>query len=116
MNISIGSPDTLLTCGRITSTTKTFNEQTNIEQVREYVCDTFGSDLPNSYRIVYYDTEMMSFVDLEDKLQNGINPFQLNSSAGAQDTSSSTNSIQLFILDNLSRKSDIRSQTGRNDY
>jgi hypothetical protein len=110
--MSIGSFVTLILCGRVTSTTKRFNQQTNIEQVREYVRHSFGSDLPQSYRIVCYDAELMSFVDLEEHLRNGSSLFQSNSSVGVEETTSISNSIQLFIVDN---NSDIRSRIGRHD-
>jgi len=116
MDLSNKSFDTLVICGTMTTSTKKFNGQTNIEQIREYVCHSFPSNLPQSYRIVYYDTMSMSFVDLEDQLRNEVNPFQMNPSIGVQDIDSMPSSIHLFVVQNSSIESDIRSQSGRNNY
>jgi len=109
MDLSNESREALLICGSLTSVTKRFNEQTNIDQVNEYIRQEFDSNLPTSYRIVYYDITTMSMVNLGDQLQNGLTPFQLNSSIGVQSTTSTPNCIHLYIV------SDTHSQTGKNN-
>jgi hypothetical protein len=116
MDLSNESFDTLITCGRMTTSMRKFNEQTTIEQIHEYVCKSFCSSRPTLYRIVYYDTTIMSCVGLEEQLRNGMNPFQMNLSVGVQNIDSMPSSIQLFVISNLSKNSDIRSQIGRNNY
>ncbi len=108
MDSSNDSCDALLICGGLTAFTKRFNQQTNIDQVNEYIHQEFDLSLPQSYRIVYYDITTMSFVNLEDQLQNGLNPFELNSSNGVQSTTSTTDCIRLYIVSNT------HSHTGKN--
>ncbi|CAF4040392.1 unnamed protein product [Rotaria sordida] len=81
----------------MTGLTRTFNERTNIEQVNEYVRQSFCSSLPQSYRIIYYDTTTMSLVDLEDQLRNRLNPFQSNSSIAMQNIPMCT---RLYVVNN----------------
>jgi hypothetical protein len=97
MDPSNGLYGTLLICGNQTKITRKFNEQTTIEQVCEYVSQSFDTSLPTSYRIVYYDPTTMSFVNLEHQLQNGFNPFQLNSSMGVRNR---TDRIYLYVVSN----------------
>jgi hypothetical protein len=104
MDPSNGLCDTLLICGNQAKITRKFNEQTEIEQVCEYASQSFDTSLPTSYRIVYYDPTTMSFVNLEDQLRNGFNPFQLNSSMGVRNT---TDCIHLYVVSNS------RSQNGK---
>lgn len=108
MDPSNESCNTLLTCGSVTMN-PTFNDQTKVEDIRKYVCQTFHTSLPNTYQIVYYDPTKMLFVNLEDQLRNGFNPFQLNSSIGVQSTTSSTADIHLYVVSN------IHSQTGKSN-
>jgi len=100
MDSSNKSCDTLLKCGSLSTHTKTFNRETKIEQVHDHVRQFFDSNLPNSYEIVYYDTTTMSFVNLEDQLQNGLNPFELNSSTGVESTTSPIDCIRLYVVSN----------------
>ena len=106
------SNDILITCGTMDISTRKFNEQTKIEHVRKFISESFSSISLNSYRIVYYDTSTMSFVDLEDQLRNGFNPFQSNSSTSVESTSTMPTGIRLFVVKNSS----INPQTGRNSY
>jgi hypothetical protein len=110
------SVETLIICGNTAMNTKKFNEQTGINQVHEIVRQSFSSNLLNSYRIQYYDTATMLFVDLEDQLRNGINPFQSNSTTGVQDVASPPSCIHLFVVNNSRVNSNNRSATGRKNY
>ena len=97
MDLPTGSVEILITCGKLAAT-KNFNEQTTIEQVHTAVHQAFHFNLSNPYRIVYYDVTAMIFVDLENQLRQGINPFQRISTNGIQDTTSPPNNIQLFVV------------------
>ena len=90
--------DTLLVCGNLTGATESFNEQTKIEEVHDYVQRVFDGSLPESYRIVYYDPTTMSFVNLENQLRDGLNPFPINPSHGVQSTTSAMNCIRLYVV------------------
>lgn len=108
MDLSNKSCDTLFICGSISAATKIFNEQTQIEQIYEFSHETFGTNLPKSYHIVYYDTKTMSFVNLEDQLQHDLNPFQSNTSNSVESTTNSPTCIHLYIVSNT------RLRTGKN--
>lgn len=102
--------DNLFICGDLKGTTSKFNEnETTIEQVYEYVRQSFQGSLPASYRIVYYDSKTMSFVNLKKQLQNGSNPFYMNSSNGVQSTTSTPDCIRFYIVSNT------HSQLGSDD-
>jgi hypothetical protein len=110
MDLSNKSCDVLFICGSIRATTKQFNEQTQIEQIHEFSHKAFGTNLPKSYQIVYYDTKTMSFVNLEDQLQHELNPFQSNTSTSVESITNSPNCIHLYIVSNT------RLRTGKNQY
>lgn len=104
MDLSNKSCDILIKCGNLTGGPKKFNEQTTIEQIHKYISEEFGKNLPSSYQIVYYDTKSMSFIDLEDQLLHGSNPFQSHLSFGVESTTYSSNSIHFYIIANTSVK------------
>ena len=89
--------NTLLICGNITKVTERFNDQTSFRDVYDHVQQAFGTHLPESYRIVYYDPTRMSLIDLEDQLRNGASPFQINSSPGVRSITSMTDCLRLYI-------------------
>jgi len=84
---------------------KKFNEKTRIKQVNDYLRQSFHGNLPESYRIVYYDTTKMSFVNLENQLRNESNPFQTNSSDGVRSTTSTIDCIRLYVVSNTNSQS-----------
>ncbi|UJR14563.1 hypothetical protein I4U23_001559 [Adineta vaga] len=112
MEISNSSLDTLVTYGRttITITTRQLNDLKNSKEIRACLCRLFSMDLPNSYRIIYYNPITMTFVDLDNQLQQGISPFQMRSSVGVRDLESVSSSIHLFITKDLTINTDLQSQ------
>ncbi len=111
MAIPNGSVEILITCGN-TAVIRKFNEQTNIGQVHAIVLQEFRSNLLHPYRIMYYDTTTQSFVDLEDQLRNGINPFQLNPTIGVQDAASPSENVRLYVVNRSPSNSSTGSPIG----
>lgn len=81
----------LISCGCSQKTADEFHSETTYEQIQEYVEQSFRELLPKSYRIKYYDSTCLLFVDLQEQIQNGNHPFQ-NQSTNVN------NCPQLFVV------------------
>lgn len=96
--------NTMFICGNVNGVTERFNVQTTINQVNDYVRQSFQNHLPDSYRIVYYDSRRMLMTDLENQFQNGSNPFQINSSDSVRSSTAMTECLRLYIVANRSSR------------
>ncbi|CAF1323147.1 unnamed protein product [Adineta ricciae] len=89
--------ETFITNGCTTILTRELDSLTHLKQIRECLHRLFSTDLPDSYRIVYYDQNTSMFADLEDQLQQGLSPFPVSESANVEDRANVLHKVHLYI-------------------
>ncbi|CAF4088459.1 unnamed protein product, partial [Rotaria sp. Silwood1] len=57
MTLSHQTINTYINCGSDKRHTTNLNNQSNIDQIHEHIRDLFGSHLPKSYYLTFYNNE-----------------------------------------------------------
>ncbi len=77
MIFSDQSIQTIINCGRQKHLTTNFNDRSSIDQIHEQVRYLCGSDIPNSYCLLFYNDEIKKFMKLnQNQLEAEVNPFR----------------------------------------
>ncbi|CAF1176210.1 unnamed protein product [Rotaria sp. Silwood1] len=113
MTLSHQTINTYINCGCDKRHTTSLNNQSNIDQIHEHIRDLFGSHLPKSYYLTFYNNEHKKFIKLnQNVLDYGWNPFQLKSSINNQSIENILHFVELYVIDTTDENSDHDTQSG----
>ncbi len=94
------SINTYINCGHCKSITTIFNDQSTIDQIHEHVRCLCGPHLPNSFCLMFYNSDRKKLIKLnQNELDDKLNPFRLNSFMDDQAIENMVSFVELYVID-----------------